>query len=144
MARETFLEGKVWRESLPQVNPPFGPEAPALKRLVLPQGELAQLYDGEQGLKYLAAIELREGKGRGNHFHKVKAEYVYLLQGELKLVVEDLETSARTGFTVAPGDLVFIQTRVAHVFQVLRPGLALEFSGARFDAGDIHRYALLE
>src|SRR5207244_7219783 len=72
MTESTFLSGKVLRRSLPVVQPASGSGAPSLKRLLLPQGELAQFYDGEEPIRYLAYIELRPGVVRGNHYHKVK------------------------------------------------------------------------
>jgi len=142
MSQCAYLGGKVIRQVLPLVSLPVGPDAPSLKRLLLPQGELAQLYDATEGIRYLAAIELREGNTRGNHYHKFKQEFLYVLQGEVRLVVEDVESKTRETAPLQPGDLAFIQTGVAHALQIVRPGLALEFSGARFDAADIYRYPL--
>jgi uncharacterized cupin superfamily protein len=142
MSQQSYLGGKVLHQSLPLVHAPVGPEAPSLKRLLLAQGELAQVYDAAEGIRYLAVIELREGNPRGNHYHKVKEEFVYMMQGEVSLVAEDIESKARETVRLQAGDLAFIQTGVAHALQVLRSGLAIEYSTARFDAADIYRYAL--
>ena len=114
-----------------------------LKRLMLPQGELAQVHNGEPPIHYLAFIELREGTQRGNHFHRVKEEFVYLLSGEVRLLVEDIESKAREIVPLNTGDLVFIPVGVAHTLDVVKAGQAIEFSAARFDATDIHRYPLM-
>jgi hypothetical protein len=71
----TLLNGKVLKRSLPLLQLPLGPDAPALKRLLLPQGELAQFYDAEQGIRYMAFIKLLPGQVRGNHYHKVKKNW---------------------------------------------------------------------
>jgi mannose-6-phosphate isomerase-like protein (cupin superfamily) len=142
MSERAFLGGKVLCQSLPCVRPPIGPEVPNLKRLLLPQGELAQIYDAAEGIRYLAMIELKDGNTRGNHYHRTKEEFVYVLQGEVLLVVEDIETRAREQVPLQAGDLAFIQTHVAHALRIPRPGLALEFSKARFDAADIVKYPL--
>jgi hypothetical protein len=63
MPDSSFLNGKVLKRSLPELHLPLGPDAPVLKRLMLPQGELAQFYDAEEGIRYLAFIELRPGAG---------------------------------------------------------------------------------
>src|SRR5271168_1799072 len=95
MAQSSFLNGKVIQQSLPMVRVPAGPDSPVLKRLQLPQGELAQIYDAEDGIRYMAVLELRSDTVRGNHYHKVKREMVYVLEGEVLLVVEDVESLAR-------------------------------------------------
>ena len=135
-----LLAGKVTKRSLPVVKPPFGPEAPDLKRLMLPQGELAQFFNGEQPIQYIAFIELQPGSARGNHYHKVKSEWVYLIRGTMRLLVQDVEVNACESITLNAGDLTFIQTGVAHALEPLEPGLAIEFSSARFDPADIYRF----
>jgi hypothetical protein len=84
----TLLQGKVKIWALPEVQP--GPSDLLLKRVMLPQGELAQFYDGEEGVRYIASIELHAGTVRGNHYHKIKREYVYIISGKLRLLVQEL------------------------------------------------------
>lgn len=142
MDQVTLLDGKVIRQSLPVVELPVGPEAPSLKRLRLPQGELAQIYDAEEGIRYMAVIELRPDQTRGNHYHKVKVEWVYVTAGEVLLVVEEVGSRRRESVALRAGDLAVIQTGIAHALRVTGAGEAIEFSGARFDAADIYRYPL--
>jgi quercetin dioxygenase-like cupin family protein len=140
MAQSSFLNGKVLQQSLPQVRLPTGADAPTLKRLQLPQGELAQIHDAEEAIHYMAIIELRAGTVRGNHYHKVKKEFVYVIEGEVLLVVEDIELLGRAECRLRAGDLAVIQTGIAHALCVTKPGQAIEFSPARFDPGDIYRH----
>ena len=139
-----LLGGKVRKWALPLVPGGRGGERPRLKRLVLPQGELAQFYDSEEGIRYIAMIQLRAGNSRGNHYHKVKREYLYMIEGEARLVVENVETRERATVPLRTGDVAFIETGVAHALEVVEPGLAVEFSAARFDAADIYRVKLVE
>src|SRR5438874_9484336 len=114
MVERRLIHGKVIAWSLPEVQPgPAGSEF-LLKRVMLPQGELAQFYDGEEGIRYIAQIELQAGSVRGNHFHKIKDEWVYLVGGEVNLIVEDLESKVRESALLVAGDLVFIPTSVVH------------------------------
>jgi hypothetical protein len=136
MAESEYLAGKVVKWSLPVIPGRPGPEAPMLKRLVLPQGELAQVYDAEDGIRYLAVIETRLGGVRGNHYHKVKEERIYVLQGELLVLVADIQTNARASVPLQTGDLLLIQTGIAHLLQPVLPGKAIEFSTARFNPAD--------
>jgi mannose-6-phosphate isomerase-like protein (cupin superfamily) len=142
MIESKFLAGKVIKRSLPSVEPQNSANSPTLKRLLLPQGELAQFYDGEEPMRYLAYIELRCGSVRGNHYHNVKEEWIYMISGEVVLVVEDIQSKARENVALTVGDLAVVQTGVAHAIQVLQSGQAIEFSKARFDAKDIHRYLM--
>ena len=142
MSESTFLNGKVQKRSLPAFELPLAGDAPTVKRLLLPQGELAQFYDADEAVRYLAFIELRPGSVRGNHYHRVKEEWVYMIAGEVALIVEDIETKARESVPLQTGDLALIRTGVAHALQVQRLGQAVEFSATRFDRLDIHKYPL--
>jgi quercetin dioxygenase-like cupin family protein len=143
MSEIALLGGKVTKRSLPMVQPSSAPDSRTLKRLMLPQGELAQFYDGEEGIRYIAQIELQAGSVRGNHYHKVKQEWVYVMSGELILIAEDLELKTRESLPMEAGDLAFIHTGVVHALQVTKSGQAIEFSTARFDPADIYRHRLV-
>ena len=143
MAPSEFLGGKVLKRALTVVHPPFGPDAPTIKRLMLPQGELAQFYDADEPIRYLACIELRAGSVRGNHYHLAKRESLYVVQGEGMLIVEDIESKARDTVSFRAGDLLSIHTGIAHAVQIVGPGQAVEFSGTRFDPADIHKFLLI-
>ena len=143
MTEFKFLNGKVRKQSLPEFELPVAADAPTVKRLLLPQGELAQFYDANKGMRYLAFIELRAGTVRGNHYHKVKEEWVYMIHGEVLLIAEDVESKARESVPLRAGDLAVIRIGIAHALQVLAPGEAVEFSMARFDPLDIHRFPLI-
>jgi mannose-6-phosphate isomerase-like protein (cupin superfamily) len=134
--------GKAWKQALAVFNGPPGADAPPLRRLLLPQGELAQLHDGEPSIHYIAYIQLKAGAARGNHYHHFKEEYFYVLEGEAILDLEDIETKGRESIPVQAGDLVFLPTRVAHAIRVLKAGHAIEFSPVRFDPSDIYRYVV--
>jgi uncharacterized cupin superfamily protein len=142
MNEVSFLAGKVIKRSLPviQGHPPA--DAPRLKRLALPQGELAHFSDGEK-IDYIAFVELQPGATRGNHYHRLKEEVVYVIRGEMVLFVEDTQTRARASLTLQAGDLAVVPTGIAHAYQTTRSGDAVEFSRARFDAADVHRFPLV-
>jgi quercetin dioxygenase-like cupin family protein len=136
-----FLGGKVHKRSLPAFPPP-APAELAEKRLLLAQGELAQFYNGEEGIRYIAAIEFVKGTVRGNHYHQRKQEWVYLISGSVELVVEDVESKLRETVNMVAGDLAYVSPGVAHTFVVQESGMAVEFSPVRFDPADTTRYPL--
>ena len=143
MTEERFLDGKVIKRSLPvfQNSPPRGVVGP--KRLLLAQGELANFYDGDEGIRYLALVELRVGQIRGNHFHRVKEEQIYIISGEVRLVTQSGDENTRVSIELRPGDLVMIATGVAHALKPIEAGCAVEFSKTRFDAADVERVQLV-
>lgn len=138
-----FLSGKVVKRTLPCLAPTSGADLPAIKRLVLPQGELAQFHDSGLPIHYIAALELRTGTVRGNHYHVVKVEHVYLMHGQLELIVQEPGSNHQTTVTIDAGDLVVIQPGVVHAFRVTEPGVAIEFAPTRFDPADVHRVQLI-
>jgi quercetin dioxygenase-like cupin family protein len=113
---------------------------PLLKRLLLAQGELAQFYDSDEGIRYIAAVELREGAVRGNHYHDRKEEWLYVVAGEVALQLEDMASKTRATVPLRAGDLAVVHTRVAHAWQTIQAGFAVEFSPVRFDPADVHRF----
>jgi len=139
----SFLGGKVTKRTLPVVEGRPGPEAPRLKRLMLAQGELSQIFDSDKGVLYLAVVELRAGGTRGNHFHRFKDEGVYVISGQARLAAMDPETNGRVDLDLVAGDLALIVPGVAHALQTVASGFAVEFSSVRFDASDVYGYALL-
>lgn len=143
MTEMSYLQGKVFKRSLPvfQGAPPAG--ALGLKRLALAQGELANFYDGQEGIRYLAYIELRAGTVRGNHWHRVKEEQIYVISGELRLIVQERESGERVSIQLQPGDLVLIAPGVVHALETVGSGQAIEFSKTRFDPADIQRLQLV-
>jgi hypothetical protein len=140
-----LLGGKVLKRSLPVLQgvPAVGAPPLDLKRLLLPQGELAQFHDGGDAMRYIAFVELRPGTVRGNHYHDVKKEWFYVVLGELSLIVEDIATRARESVPLRTGDLVVIEAGVAHALVVAAPGQGIEFSPACFNPADTHRFPLV-
>jgi hypothetical protein len=56
------------------------------------------------------------------------------------LSVADIESKASASVTLRAGDLAGIRVGIAHAFRPTAPGQAIEFSSARFDVADIHKY----
>jgi len=143
MKVDSILNSRLTRSRLPCLQPPTGPDAPPVRRLMLPQGELAQIHADNQGMHYMAVMELLEGTVRGNHVHEHKLEHVYLVQGQVEMVVQNGEAGPRESMLIDPGDLVVIQPGVAHALRVVRAGWGVEFSPQRFDPADSRRVVLI-
>jgi quercetin dioxygenase-like cupin family protein len=137
-----YLDGQVRKWTLPVFEGAPSGDVERLKRLLLPQGELAQVYDGPEGIQYIAMAELRADAVRGNHYHKIKQEWLYIFAGAVRLSVAELNLRVRETLTLQAGDLVFIPAGIAHAIRTIHPGQALEFAQARFDAADVYRFVL--
>lgn len=136
----SHLSGRVRHTPLPVFTQPTGPDAPVLKRLLLPQGELAQFHDDDEAMRYLAVIELKSAGVRGNHFHRRKKEFIYVLSGALELIVAASENpDQREILDVHAGELVVIEPGTAHALRTRTPGWAIEFSPQRYDPADTLR-----
>lgn len=142
MNHSSFLSGKVIKHSLPLLPVPVAPDSPNLKRLALPQGELAQFCNGPEPIRYIAYVELRPATTRGNHFHRVKQEWFYLIHGELTLALQNTDSGEFGSFEMRAGDLVVIPPGIAHAFICTSEGGAVEFSPALFDPADSYRFEL--
>jgi mannose-6-phosphate isomerase-like protein (cupin superfamily) len=142
MSAATFFCGRLVVRTLPALTAGGGLDAPALKRLLLPQGELAQFHDSDVAIRYIAGLELTPGSVRGNHYHQIKVEHLYVMQGELELVAQEMRSGDLVQVLMKPGDLAIIQPDVAHAFRILQPGSAVEFAPTRFDPTDVHRHQL--
>ncbi len=143
MSPELFLNGKFSRLPLPVVQDPRSVPPEALKRLALSQGELAQVHNGAPGIQYLAYVELVSGTTRGNHYHQRKQESFYLISGEMELGLEDIATGEQARVLCRAGDLMRIETGVAHVLRITRSGQGFEFSPQPFDSADVYRHPVM-
>ena len=143
--RDTVLNGKVIRDRLPvfEGRPAPGQVLPPLKRLLLPQGELAQILQGEPAIRFLAWIDLPAGGVRGNHVHRAKKEFIYLIAGELKVYLQDLESGERAERVLQAGDRLYIPPGIAHALEPVRSGHALEFAPDPLDPADTFPHRLI-
>lgn len=112
-------------------------------RIMTAAGELAQLVNGE-AFRHLAYLEFADKPAiaRGNHYHRSKDEYLYVLRGRLQATLQDITTHERATVIVETGDLVRIQPGCAHVYRPLSYTQALEFAPTPFDPGDTYSYVL--
>ncbi len=138
----SYFGGRFRKIILPAFTPPI-PATPPPKRLLLAQGELAHCYDGAEGMRYIAFLELRVGGVRSNHYHRFKQEWLYVASGKIRLWVEDMQVHQRESLEVNAGEMVIIDCGLAHAFQTAAPGYAVEFSPVRFDAADSYPFALV-
>lgn len=143
MNEKTYLGGRVAVVTLPEFQgvPPGG--GPSLKRLRLPQGAIAQIHQGGEGMRYIAWVEFRSGGVRGNHVHARKREHIYLVAGEVEVLLEDTAGGGRETVRLSGGDSIFIPPGIAHAVRTVVPGHGIEFSPEPLMADDTQAYPVV-
>ena len=136
-----LLGGKVKVQTLELTNQP-ATRKEVRARLISPGGEMAVLTDGQVPIRHLSYIEFRSGKPRGNHFHRLRNEWFYLVRGQVTVVVQDTTTGERLQFPMGPGDLAFISPLIAHVLVPTTEGDGIEYAAEPFDPADVIRHPL--
>ena len=96
----------------------------------------SDLNEKEFGQLYF--IEIAPGVTTGNHYHKNKDEWLILLQGDVKIILEDIVTKRREELAISSRDLdkrIRIPTNIAHatINESDRPILLMEYSTKPFD-----------
>jgi mannose-6-phosphate isomerase-like protein (cupin superfamily) len=142
MAAQSFFGGRATVKTLLVTDTPAS-RAEIVARLQSPRGEMAVLTDGTIPLRHLSYLEFRPAMFRGNHFHKLRHEYFYLIQGELTLVMADLASGERASVQMRTGDLAYITPGIAHVLNPATPGHAVEYAAEPFDLSDVYPHQLL-
>ncbi len=124
-------------------SPPIIGELKDGGRIMMPTGELTQIVNGKS-FKFLAYIEFDNDTSvvRGNHYHLVKEEHLYLIRGRLQAVYKDIDTEEMEELVLEAGDLIVIKPRCAHVYFPLEYSQSVEFSPSEFDANDTYRYVI--
>jgi mannose-6-phosphate isomerase-like protein (cupin superfamily) len=138
-----LLSGKVEIRPLPIVNPEDASRRRETRaRLLSPNGELAVLADGQMAIRHLGYVELRPGCPRGNHFHKLRREYFYVMSGEVEIYVEESNVHETEKAMLRAGDLAVIDPKVAHAYLPSSSGHAIEFAAEAFDPADVYRQVI--
>ena len=138
----SFFGGRVTVKSLLVTDQPANrPELCA--RITSPRGELAVLTDGSVPIRHLSYLELRPGMIRGNHYHKQRREWFYLISGELTLTMTDAKGGEKTVIQLRAGDLAYITPEIVHALNPVTPGSAIEFAAEPFDLTDVFLHQLV-
>jgi len=102
-----------------------------LKNLDLDEKDFGQLY----------FIEIAPGVTTGNHYHKNKDEWLIPLQGDIKIILEDIATRKREELVISSRDIdkkIRIPPNTAHatINESDKPTLLMEYSTKPFDSNN--------
>jgi len=136
-----MFESKVIIESLP-----IGGPDEAERRIYSDKGEMAQIInrkdDSFRQIVYWDIDSPRTGVDRGHHYHRKKTDRLYVISGEIELLLEDRQTGEKTTAHLTAGDRVFIAPGVAHAVRSLTHAQVLEYAPDPYDPADTYPYRL--
>ena len=142
MEAKSYLGGRAIIKSLPATEHP-AKRAEVCARLRSSRGELAVLTDGSVAIRHLSYVELRPEMVRGNHYHKLRREFFYIVSGELTVQLQDMTNKEAVTVKMRTGDMATIEPGIAHAMKPLDAGHAIEFAAEPFDAADVYPHPLL-
>ncbi|MDR2018715.1 MAG: cupin domain-containing protein [Syntrophobacterales bacterium] len=96
------------------------------------KGEFAQIIHGEVA-RHLAFFELKKEHTRGSHYHALKDETFYVIDGVMRGICIDIDSGERAEYTVRKGDKMHIHPRCAHIFYGMEDALVVEYSPQAYD-----------
>ena len=110
-------------------------EIPGAKRWEEERGEFVQIAY-QEGMYHLAALEIRKGFSRGNHYHEKKEEIFYVFEGKIKASFIDMDSLEEEERILEKGDKIRVQPRCGHLFYGLENTLVIEYSPQVYDKED--------
>jgi len=138
-----MLGSKVIIESLP-----IGGPDEAERRIYSEKGEMAQIINREgdsfRQIVYWDIDSPRSGVDRGHHYHQKKTDRLYVISGEVELLLEDPQTGERATVKLDTGDRVLIAPGIAHAVRSLTYAQVLEYALDPYDPADTYPYKLNE
>ncbi len=137
-----MLNKKVIIEQLP-----VGGDHSLERRIFSGKGEMAQILNRtDEAFRRLVYWELdstNSDQERGHHCHERRIERIYVLTGELKLLLKDTKSSDNNKMIIKAGDRVMIGPGVAHAYRSLMYSQVLEYSPEPYDPIDTYPYTVV-
>ena len=87
-------------------------------------------------------ITSKAGAIRGNHFHKETTELFFIVEGEIKVNLQDIQKPERQEeHLFKKGDIFLIYPNTLHTFEIIKPSSWINFLDKTIDSDspDIHR-----
>jgi dTDP-4-dehydrorhamnose reductase len=128
-----------WPTAEEALNYLFGNMVPPHFCHVDQRGRLMGVF---QGLKWeeINYVESVKGSVRGNHYHKVTREGIFIIDGKIRIILVDLAKSSKRTFVAKAGDVLLINPNTVHTFKMLSKSRWINLLSQPFDSGnkDIH------
>ena len=98
------------------------------------RGSLKQLV--HQGWNQVNYIESKSGSFRGDHYHKKNIEAFFVIKGEFKLVVSNIEKTITEEYIFKQGDFFKIHPLVVHSFYYTQDTQLISFYNVGVENSD--------
>lgn len=125
---------KVAIERLPNTK-----EVDGAKRWIEDKGEFAHIFHMED-IRHVAWFELKKGYFRGGHFHEMKKETFYVIDGVMRGIFIDLHSFEREEHLLIKGDKVKVAPDCAHILYGIEDSHAVEYSDRYYNKEDTFPY----
>ena len=96
------------------------------------RGRLVTLFNQGEW-KEVNYIETDANVERGNHYHTRLREMVFMIEGEVQVSIEHVQTGAKREITLRQGDMITIDPYELHTFRTQSRGSWLNFLSEPFD-----------
>jgi len=137
-----MLDKKVVIEQLP-----MGGNNSLERRIFSEKGEMPQILNRtDEAFRQLVYWELdstNSDQERGHHCHERRIERIYVLTGELELLLKDIDSSDSKKVIIKAGNRVTIGPRVAHAYRSLMYSQVLEYSPEPYDPIDTYPHKVV-
>ena len=98
------------------------------------RGVITDLLNGVE-LRHIGLLKSKAGSVRGNHYHKLAAQYTYVVSGKLEFAAQEPGEAVETT-VLSPGDLMLTGPNCAHAMRFLEDSEIMTFTTrARDDGG---------
>jgi dTDP-4-dehydrorhamnose 3,5-epimerase-like enzyme len=114
------------------------------RRIFSSKGEMAQILNrNHEAYRHLVYWDLdKTGQERGHHYHQRKTENVYILTGEMDLLLEDLESGLKEKILVQAGNRLTLSPHLAHAYRSRKYSQVLEYASETYDPADTVPYKI--
>lgn len=94
------------------------------------RGRIFDILLNGENVRHTGIIESKSGVRRGNHYHEIATEYIYILRGKLKWISKDVnrDDSPVEEIILEQGDLLISPPYTAHALIMLEDTDILEMS----------------
>ena len=105
-----------------------------------PRGSITGITQTEHSWEEINYIESVQGAVRGGHYHKQTHEGFFIIEGKIKVEVQNLATSDKSIFVVRKGDAFYIEPSFMHTFHIIENAKWINFlsKAMKGDEKDIH------
>jgi len=90
------------------------------------RGKIIDILENEP-IEYVTMITSKEGAVRGNHYHQESWQFTFLISGEIKCAIQELDKEVEIAI-MQPGDLLVSPPNEIHTLMALKDSEFMVFT----------------